>query len=104
MIAKFYTFSDYENNSTLCEMSSEISSAEIFNVKIDNEKISSVNYYKIEGRIARFSIISSTLLRNRRLYKHKVRPELTRIAVKIFNDFDEPIFFGIAKYSYRYDN
>lgn len=107
MRAELRVFSDFMNNSTTCTFIGDTFETEIFDERIDPEKATSVNYYRVEGRTATFSIPPDTavhnLLRNRRLYKHAISRELTRIAVKIYNDNDDVVFFGVVKYTYTYD-
>lgn len=107
MRAEFRVFASFVDNATACTFIGDTFETEIFDEKIDQEKATSVNYYQIEGRTATFSIPSGTaahsLLRNRKLYKHTISRELTRIAVKIYNDNDDTVFFGVVNYTYDYD-
>lgn len=107
MRAEFRVFTAFVDNTTACTFIGDTFETEIFDEKIDIEKATSVNYYQIEGRTATFSIPPGTavhsLLRNRKLYKHTISRELTRIAVKIYNDNDDTVFFGVVKYNYTYD-
>lgn len=108
MRAEFQAFSSYVDGSNACVFEGDTVESEIFNESIDAETASSVNYYKIEGRIATFSIPLRNdvydLLLNRKLYKNVLSSELTRIGVKIYNDDDVVVFFGVLAYGFTLDD
>lgn len=107
MRAEFQAFRNYINQSTPCEFEGDVVSSPIASTSIDPETASSINYYKIEGRQATFNVPVNdevySLLLNRANYKNTLSPELTRIGVKIYNDNDEPLFFGVLAYGFTYD-
>lgn len=85
----------------------DIEESEVVEHRIDTEKSTGINYYKIEGRIASFSVLGNEvveeMLRNRNSYIHPISLEITRIAVKLINNNDEELFFGILGFQYRLD-